>query len=272
MKGSTPTASSKRFELVAKAYDYPIRDMPKQDVVEKVNAALIICASMYCGVQKDKTEPETMKEATRFVYSKFNMLGLDEIREAFSMCAANIFEGVNMKAYFGTFTISMLGDILHAYKKHRDDILDKLLKAQQAAEDERLQEERKVVKNEEVRLQAKEEIELAIKAAKDGLPFWEHWEDIPIHYTQIAIDYKIINLSDAEKLTLWHEAQRLSKMQIIKEATEVLNTEKRAMQVKAARDILQQIKEGQEINKLKDNAKRIYSKLLIWEYVKPIEQ
>jgi len=245
--------------------------MPKVDIVEKVNAALIICASMYCGVQKDRTEPETMKEATRFIYSKFNMLGLDEIREAFSMCAANHFEGVNMKAYFGTFTISMLGDILHAYKSHRDVILDKLLKAENEAEYEATQEQLKITKNEETRLQAKHEIELAIKAASDGMPFWEHWDDIPIHYTQIALDYKIINLSDAEKLELWYEAQRLSKRQIIEINTNILNTERRAMQVKAARDILEQIKAGQEMEKIKDNAKRIYSKLLLWEYVKPIQ-
>jgi hypothetical protein len=263
---STSTlCSSKRLAVIASGYDNPIRSMSKDQVVQQVQPMLMICAKMYCGVREDRTLPELTQEATRFVYSKFSSLGLEEIREAFSMAAANYFDGVDMKAYFGTFTIAMLGDILAAFTKYRNKIVNELLDSQDKAARAEAEESAKLLKNEETRHAVCQEIVTAIQAAQDGMPFWEHWEDIPAYYSKIALESGVIAVEGEKKKMLWQEAQRLAKQQVI----ELSSDESRFMEAKHARDILKDMMAGKEVKSLKDSAVRIYSKLLIWEFVKP---
>lgn len=239
--------------------------MTKEQVVQQVQPMLTICAKMYCGVREDRTLPELTQEATRFVYSKFSSLGLEEIREAFSMAAANYFDGVDMKAYFGTFTIAMLGDILAAFTKYRNKIVNELLDSQDKAARMEAEETAKLVKNEEARREACNEILTAIQAAQEGIPFWEHWEDIPAYYSKIALENGVISVDGEKKKGLWIEAQRLARQQVV----ELSNDESRFLEAKQARDILKDMMAGKEVQSLKDSAVRIYSKLLIWEFVKP---
>ena len=263
---STSTlCSSKRLSVIANGYDNPIRSMTKEQVVQQVQPMLMICAKMYCGVREDRTLPELTQEATRFIYSKFSSLGLEEIREAFSMAAANYFDGVDMKAYFGTFTISMLGDILAAFTKYRNKIVNELIDSQDKAARKEAEETEKLVKNEETRKEVCKEILTAIKAAQEGMPFWEHWEDIPSYYSKIALENKVISVEAEKKLELWQESNKLAKQKVI----ELSNDESRFMEAKHARDILKDLVAGKEVKTLHDSAVRIYSKLLIWEFVKP---
>jgi len=68
-----------------------------------------------------------------------------------------------------------------------------------------------------------------------------------------------------KKKVLWIEAQRLARQQVV----ELSNDESRFLEAKHAKEILKKIAANQEVQSLKDSAVRIYSKLLIWEFVKP---
>lgn len=226
---------------------------------------LILCAEMYLGAQKDRTEPETINECTRFVYDKFKHLGVEEIKEAFSMSAANYFEDIHVRPYFGTFTVSILGDILTAYTKYRTRIVAEMQKQQELIEKEERETAERMAKNEAVRAEVCKEIILAIASANEGMPFWEHWNDIPIHYSKIALETGTISVDGEKKKQLWHEAQQLARKEVIELAQDV----NRLHEAKRAKDIVKKLTDGLEVKEVKDNAVRIYSKLLIWEFVKP---
>ena len=234
-------------------------------MVKYVKPMVILCAQVYLGVQKDRTEPETINECTRFIYDKFKQLGVEEIKEAFSMAAANYFEGLDIRPYFGTFTVAILGNILSKYSHYRTGIVAEMQKRQAQAEKEEREAAERMARNEETRQEVCKEILLAIAAANDGMPFWEHWNDIPIHYSRIALETGTISIEGEKKKELWHEAQRLARQEVIELAQDV----NRFLEAKRAKDIVKALTDGLEVAEVKDNAVRIYSKLIIWEFVKP---
>jgi len=80
-------------------------------------AELEACAKQYTGCPN--TKDMVFSEAAEFVVDRFGGLNIAEIRLAFRLAAAGEFEGVTLRAYFGTFTVGMLGEILAAYKEYR---------------------------------------------------------------------------------------------------------------------------------------------------------
>ncbi len=86
-------------------------------------AALLVelegCAKQYTSAAK--TDVSTFSEAAEFVINQFGGLNIEEIRLAFRLAAAGEFEGVSLRAYFGTFTVGMLGEVLLAYKQYRGE-------------------------------------------------------------------------------------------------------------------------------------------------------
>ena len=77
------------------------------------------CAKQYTGCPN--TKDLVFDEAAEFVIDQFGFLNIGEIRLAFRLAAAGEFEGVTLRAYFGTFTVGMLGEVLAAYKEYRGE-------------------------------------------------------------------------------------------------------------------------------------------------------
>ena len=82
-------------------------------------AELESCAKQYTGCPN--TKGLTFDEAAEFVIDQFGGLNIGEIRLAFRLAAAGEFEGVKLIAYYGTFTVGMLGEVLAAYKEYRGE-------------------------------------------------------------------------------------------------------------------------------------------------------
>jgi len=76
-------------------------------------------AATYCGAPN--TLPETIKEGVRFITDQFGHLNLTEIREAFRLAAAKKIEA-DLSAFYGLFTIQLLGKVLAAYDDYRTAI------------------------------------------------------------------------------------------------------------------------------------------------------
>ena len=78
------------------------------------------CARQYTGCVK--TEDLVFDECVEFVMLRFGFLNINEIREAFRLAAAGELGEVKLEAYFGTFTVAMLGKVLAAYRNYRERI------------------------------------------------------------------------------------------------------------------------------------------------------
>ncbi len=247
---------------VIEGYCQPIRNMNKEDIVKSVGAMIVLCAKMYCGMQEGKMIPETIQEGVRLVYKHYKNIGVSEIREAFSMAAANQFEGLNMTAYFGTFTVSMLGDILTAYISYRNPIIAKTIQSVYEAELNAKKEDEKESKNIEARQKIYSEIESEIIAVQSGAQGnWESWHDVPVHYAEVAVKQGWIEVSSEFKLSIWEKAKKLALDELKSVSQDLTNFS----EAKRARITLKNNIESQIV---KDPATRIYSKLLIFEYVK----
>jgi len=248
-----------RLKLILKADGYPISEMDKKDVALNVSATLAICSSIYCGMQTSKTTELLFQEATNFVYKFYSYLGIEEIKEAFAMSSANYFDGIDMKAYFGTFTIAMLGDILTAYGNYRNKVI---FKTQQEFEKQNAEQKR----NEKIsELSALHRVEVLKKLSEaKGKNLYESYEQIPTYYCQILIDNNLLNIAHERKVQIWEQAKELSK----REFQLIAGNTNRIFEAKSARNILEQITSGLENQNFKDSATRIYSKLLVFEYLK----
>jgi hypothetical protein len=236
--------------------------MPKEQIPQTIGAMVSLCATMYCGMQKEKMLTETIQESVRFVFKNYSFIGVQEIREAFSLAAANTFEGVNMTAFFGTFTISMLGDILSAYQKYRNPIIYKAYELIIKEETKIKEEGEKHQKNAQALTQIEQDIEQAIIAVQSGVPMiWESWHDVPVHYAEIAVREGWVEISAEMKKVIWEKAKAYALRDIQAVASDLSNFS----EAKQARISLRTKIEAEIIT---DPAKRIYSKLLIFEYIK----
>ncbi len=256
------STKEEQAKLVLTGYSNPIRNMAKEDVVKSVGAMISICATMYCGMQENKMLVETIQESVRLVYKHYPQISVNEIREAFSMAAANRFEQVNMTAYYGTFTVSMLGDILSAYIEFRRPIIAEAIRIITEQEAKLSKELEREQRNEYTKKNIQEEIDAAIIAVQSGSELvWESWQDVPVHYAEIAVLNGWIEVSDSFKKEVWERSKALAVEELSRVSSDLTNL----IEAKKARAQLKSIFETQAVP---DPAKRIYSKLLIWEYVK----
>jgi hypothetical protein len=240
--------------------EHPVRKFEKKEIAQPLFVVISACAKLYCGMNEQKGAAlETIQESCRFVIDRYGWISIHEIELAFKLAASNVFDNVEMKAYGGIFTIAMLGDILTAYQKYRNKIiqnfdneLSKITAEQNQKEIER--------KNNAARLQIKTDIKNAIKMKNEGGSFWETWKDVPVHYAKIALDNSFISVSHEFKKMVFEKAQALAKGQLIEKSQDLRNP----FQAKNAKHILMNHVEKAIDNEL---SHRIYAKLLIFEYV-----
>lgn len=87
-----------------------------------VAAVLKNCAKTYCGASR--IEESTIEEMGMFVLDRFGMYGVAEIELAFSLAAAgDLGEGVDLKSYYGQFSVASLGGVLGAYRNYRSRVV-----------------------------------------------------------------------------------------------------------------------------------------------------
>lgn len=122
--------SVKTVTAVASGISRSMRVVRKEQAVH-LTASLTVelehCATVYCGAIK--TGDNVFEEATEFIFSQFGHLGVYEIREAFRLAAAGQFgDEVDLKAYYGVFSIVALGAVLKAYDIYRVRIVKEIRK------------------------------------------------------------------------------------------------------------------------------------------------
>ena len=249
---------------IVEGFLQPIRKFERQKIAPVIAENLMICAALYCGMAEGEIMKQTIIEASKFVLAKFSHLGVSEIKDAFQMAAANEFDDVNMTAYFGQMSISTLGDILDAYTKHRNKTIAKYLELKDKAQKQYDKEVEKEERNNAARQKIKTDIDAAIISIQQGIYFWQSWQDVPVHYAEIAIANGWLEVSGEFKTRIWNESKELAKKELIETAQDLSNL----VEAKKAKHLLMKSIESEIIS---EPAKRIYAKRLIFEYIKQHE-
>lgn len=90
------------------------------------------CATQYTGCPK--TDELVFDECVEFVITRFGFLNIMEIRSAFRLAASGELGEVKLEAYYGTFTVGMLGRVLSAYKEYRERLVEGVRLAEKRVE------------------------------------------------------------------------------------------------------------------------------------------
>ena len=169
------------------------------DLMFGVKIDLEFCAATYCGAPN--TLPETIGEGVKFILSQFSHLGLTEIREAFRLAAAGKIEA-DLNAFYGLFTVQMLGKVMSAYDDYRTAIFREVRAKVAQIEEQYGNEERAEAMREKFGTIADQFAALQAKNEK-----YERWQDLPEWFCRRVIEEDLAGVTLEEKGKAWITAK-----------------------------------------------------------------
>ena len=251
-----------RLQVAVSGYRNKIRDLPPQEAINHLQKSLAYLTKLYMGVQLKKEDTPLLVEGADFVRSKYGHLGLEEIREAFRL--SQILH-VSLKAYYGTFSLISIGELLDAYTKYRNKVINQLLDEQQKIERAKRKEEEKGEKNKEAVQDAIESFNLAVKS-KNELPMYEHWAAIPQNWYDILLREGLIKVTPEQKKKVATMAKDRARL----EFESCIYSDKFVEVDKVhAKKIIKLLSKDELHPDFVARWKSIYSKKIIWQYLKP---
>lgn len=200
---------------------------------------LTYCAMNYSGARE--VSEDLMTEAIEFTATRFGGLGVGEIREAFRLAAAGELGDVDMKAYYGQFTIVILGAVLSAYQVYRRRIAQAIQRAEQEAEDR----QRELTKAEEWSTEAWAQMRLTTLQNMETVGMSDVGETDYLTFKELG--WMVVNKAKAEEI--WAESERQVRVEL---ATE-------AMSNVSFRNLLDQVARG-----LESATKTVHDKRVGW--------
>ena len=123
-----------KLQVIVNGYRNKIRDLDQTEAVNYLQKSLAYLTKLYMGVQLGKEDTPLLVEGADFVRTKYSHLGIEEIREAFRL--ANELQ-VNLKAYYGTFSLISIGELLDAYTKYRNRAINSLIDEQKKIDEKK---------------------------------------------------------------------------------------------------------------------------------------
>ena len=252
----------------------PLRSFEVEEARAGVLEVLYLCASFYMGVKppeskEDKEKIMLYQKAASVIVENFSWISALEIDEAFSLAASGKIKA-DLRAFYGTFNINAIGQLLKAYKEHRNKVLAAV---QEEINKKKREEEEKVKKemlNEEARAAFCSEVLKWVQMSQEGFPPFEDWREIPSIKAEAAFKSGAIIFEGDEskiKAEIWRRAGALTVEEMQRETRqEIEEGRKGAASIKA---LLKTIKEGQKPKGYEGKRQKIYSQLLLWEFIKP---
>lgn len=202
-------------------FNNKIRSLDKVEAERKIQALLTICAKLYCGMVSDESTPLLMQFAAEYVIKSHAGLGIDEIKLAF-VYAIDGKTNANVKAYGGVFSIAMLGEILTAYREHRNKVINKVLDEQEKQKREQInfisddiKEQMNARTLSEFMIDVNENI---IDVQQERKPKWNTYDKVPAKLAELAINAGKIEVSDEFRNNVWSLTENLAKRQLNQEA------------------------------------------------------
>jgi len=232
-----------------------------KQLTKSTRLGILAIANTYTGAKFDnpltREQKMIVEECTEFVFDMFPMLSFEEIRLAFKMGSAGKFHGLNMKTYFGKFSVQFLGEVLNSYLMYRRAII---VEMEKVTAKERQEEKQRVMQeeNDKARLKIIEQYkQLKSDYAKGEI------KDITIrsHWAKFLVDCGAIVFTDEEKKDIWIEANELTKRELKNGLMDIVKTT--ASERSGIKSILKKLEFGEKSDQFDRKCRVKYAELLI---------
>lgn len=231
---------------------------------DEMRAALLIrteikyCATAFCAAPN--TESTTIDECAATILSHYPHLNISEIREAFRMASVGETE-VNLNAYYGLFSVRIVGDILAAYSDVRTQAVRQMRARLQAEQDAAENEQRAEILKGKFGTLSEQFADLKTKNDK-----YPRWQDLPAWFCEKAIRENIVEFSHDEKGKTWVTAKHWAVNQLGMWRMDANNSVENRKRLNAAHATIQDDPEAFP-DELKKEAQDAYSKMLIFQKI-----
>lgn len=235
---------------------------------DEVRAALLIrtevkyCATAFCAAPN--TESTTIDECAATILAHYPHFNVAEIREAFRMASIGDLD-VNMNAYYGLFSVRIVGDILSAYSDHRTQVVRQVRARMQAEQDAAENEQRAEMLKEKFGTIADQFA--ALQAKNDR---YSRWGDLPGWFCERVIKEDVGGFSLEEKGKAWVTAKHWAVNQL---GGWRLDPNRSQADRKRFNDAYAAIQADPECfpDELKPEAQEAYSKMLVYSKIATYE-
>jgi hypothetical protein len=233
-------------------------------ILKDLNLTILPIANTYTGA--NFTTPPTAEQiltiqaCSQFIVDMFPMIGLRELRLAFSMAAANKFPKLNLETYYGKFSVQFLGKILNAYLEKRKSVLaehDKQLSIEAAKPKEEVTKERNEIAKYAIikeynQLKEAFELEGDLGVLNEKImPYWG----------KILVQANVIKFTHEEKLEIVAEAKTQAKRELSKEIT--FGSDQSPSKRRTLKSVLDDVLKMKKNASFDDKWQAVYSKLIV---------
>lgn len=228
----------------------------RAQVKQMIHTVVVLYTSANFEKQDKTTTDILISESANFIMKNYSMLNFSEIKTAFEYAASGK-TSADLSTYYGKFTIQMLGDVLNAYFRFRQNAIARIDKKVEI-ESNRQRKEDADKRNKKA---IQEEIKL-FKTLKDQYQKTAEFDEnkIKAYQGKILVDAGLITFSTSQKVEIYNEARRLVLARINTESTDMnlKSTERRSLKT-----ILSDVQKGIEKDDFKRRVTAEYSILLI---------
>lgn len=254
------------LQIIKQGSLQPIRTLDIMASREAIISMLYLCTSLYMGVQNNKQDPMLYKKGAQFIIDQYSWISVNELDLAFSLASARKIE-VDLNAYYGTFSLEVVGKLLREYQRYRNKVLaavEKEIEDKAKAEREEIE---KDMKNQVAQAEFCKEVMKWVAMANEGFPPFDHWNEIPSVKSRAAFQAGALKVEAEQKKELWAKAGELAMKEIVSEkAAKVARGQLSSGNYK---DFAKQIDQGYQPKGFGGKREKIYSQLLLWNFVKP---
>ena len=254
-----PSRMEKSVEMAAQGLT--IGTAIRQD---EMRAALLIrtevkyCATTFCAAPN--TESATIDECAATILAHYSHFNVAEIREAFRMASVGEIE-VNMNAYYGLFSVRVIGEIMSAYNDYRTQAARQVRARMQAQQDAIENEQRAEILRE--KFGTLEEQFAALKERNDK---YRRWQDLPGWFCERVVRDDVAGFSLDEKGKAWIIAKQWSANQL---ANWIMDPQTPKADRSRYVEVEQAYKENPDVfpEGLKKEAQAAYCKMLVFDRI-----
>lgn len=242
------------IEAVYVGMQMPIRSMDAQKYTAAAIVVMQSVARAYCGANVEQTTPAFWSECARFLAREFSGIGVEEVRNAFSLSAAGK-TGENIIAYKGVFTLEILGRVMAAYMEYRQKITAAIILEREAVKAEQENAERIEAQKQYFEFEVNR-----IKSLLEKNDMIEKWEQVPGGWYRICDERGWIK-QGINKPPLWLQAKNIAVSKAKREVSGLFlsanEVEKVRVELSKNPDVFPE--------KLKAYAVYVYEKMLVLE-------
>lgn len=228
-----------------------------------LHAEVKFCAATYCAAPN--TEKDVISESVRFISSQFANLNISEIREAFRLAAAGSIEA-DLTAYYGMFSVNILGRVLSTYQDHRTQAYREV-RARMAEQEAEMEAEIRA----DILKEKFGTIQEQFTVLQSENRKYRRWQDLPGWFCRRVIQDDIAGIGHDEKGKTWIMAKAWAVNQVgswIFSPDTQTDDKKRYMAAKAANEK----DAGHFPDELRTEAEEAYCKMLVFSKIAQYEE